>query len=303
MKKIVLSAVLAATSWALFAQDTTNRTNGTMNNNTTTNQRMSTNSNQSTNQNTLNNNTSPNQAYNSTTTTSNYNAYGIPTYVQTNFQAQHPNVSNLTWTASTADFYHGYYTDPTSGRYTHVYYSTDPYYNVQYYPERVTGYTVSLPVLETYVPDPVVTTALNQYKQNLYDIAAMKGNNQTNMYVVRVTDNGELKSMYMDSTGGAVTNYLRTEDQTNMNGSMNGNTMNSNSSMSNDTNGTMNNSSTGTNSSSTDMNNMSNMNSTDKNTKVKTKTTMSDGSQMKTKTKNGKTSTKKTGSTTDNKQF
>ena len=307
MKKIVLSAVLAASSWALFAQDTTNRTNGTMNgtmNSNTTNQQMGTNYNQSTNQNTnLNNNTTSNQVYNSTTTTSNYSAYGIPTYVQTNFQAQHPNVSNLQWTNSTADFYHGYYTDPTSGRYTHVYYSTDPYYNSQYYPERVTGYTVSLPVLETWVPDAVITTALNQYKQNLYDIAAMKGNNQTNMYVVRVLDNGELKSMYMDSTGAGVTNYLRTEDSTNMNGSMNGNTMNSNSSMSNDTNGTMNNSSTTTNSSSTDMNTTNNTNTTDKNTKVKTKTTMSDGSQLKTKTKNGKTTTKKNGSTNDNNQF
>ncbi|MGZ3938024.1 MAG: hypothetical protein ACXVLT_04905 [Flavisolibacter sp.] len=302
MKKILLSAVLAASSWALFAQDTTNRTNGTMNgtmnSNTTTNQQMSTNSNQNTN---VNNNSTSNQMYNSATTTSNYSAYGIPTYVQTNFQAQHPNVSNLTWTASTADFYHGYYTDPTSGRYTHVYYSTDPYYNVQYYPERVTGYTVSLPVLETWVPDAVVTTALNQYKQNLYDIAAMKGNNQTNMYVVRVLDNGELKSMYMDSTGGSVTDYLRTVDQTNMNNSVNGNTMNSNSTLSNDTNGTMNNSSNNANSSNTDM---SNMNSTDKNTKMKTKTTMSDGSQLKTKTKNGKTTTKKVGSTAnDNNQF
>jgi hypothetical protein len=282
MKKIVLSAVFVATSWALFAQDTTNRSNGTMNNNTTTNQQMSTNTNS-------NNNTSSNQMYNSTTTTSNYNAYGIPNYVQMNFQTQHPNVSNLTWTASTADWYHGYYTDPTSGRYTHVYYSTDPYYNVKYYPERITGYTVSLPVLETWVPDAVITTALNQYKQNLYDIAAMKGNNKTDMYLVRVMDNGELKSMYMDANGTAVTDYLRVEEQPVM--------TNTNSSMSTDTNAAMDNTSTGT-----DMNNMD-MNNTDKNVKTKTKTTMSDGSQIKTKTKNGKTTTKKSGSTTDNNQF
>jgi hypothetical protein len=331
MKKIVLTAVLAATSWALFAQDTSSRsngttgttgTNGTMNNNTTTNQQMSTNGTQGTYQNgTLNNNsnatnlnnnnTTSGQMYNSNTNTSNYSAYGIPNYVQSNFQSQHPNVSNLAWTTSTADFYHGYYSDPTTGRYTHVYYSTDPYYNSQYYPERVTGYTVSLPVLETWVPDQVVTTALNQYKQNLYDIAAMKGNNSTNMYVVRVIDNGELKSMYMDSTGGAVTDYIRTEEQTNMgNGTMNSGTMNngnldngntnmnnstnSNSSMSNDTNGTMDNSSTGT---------TSDMNNTNTDVKKKTKTTMSDGSQIKTKTKNGKTSTKTSGSTSGNNQF
>jgi hypothetical protein len=280
MKKILLSAVLAASSWALFAQDTTNRTNSTMNSNTTTNQQMNTSTNQNTN---VNTNTS-NQVYN-TSTTSNYSAYGVPNYVQMNFQSQHPNASNLTWTASTADWYHGYYSDPTSGRYTHVYYSTDPYYNVQYYPERITGYTVSLPVLETWVPDAVVTTAINQYKQNLYDITAMKGNDSTDMYLVRVMDNGQLKTMYMDANGAAVTNIYRTEEQMNMS--------NVNSANSTDTNAAMDNSSTTT----TDMNN------TNTNVKTKTKTTMDDGSQIKTKTKNGKTTTKKNSSTNNNDQY
>lgn len=233
MKKILLSTVLAATSWALFAQDTTNRTN-----NTTTNQQMNT----STNQNTSN------QMSTTTTTTSNYSAYAVPNYVQANFQAQHPNVSNLAWDRSTADWYHGYYTD-ANGRYTHVYYSTDPYYNVKYYPERITGYIVALPVLQTFVPDAVITTALNQYKQNLYDITAMKGNNSTEMYVVRVNDNGELKSMWMDANGTALTDYWRIEEQpmttdvnastsTDTNAAMDQNSSSNNSSMNSDTNKT-----------------------------------------------------------------
>lgn len=275
MKKIFLSAVLAVSNWVVFAQDTTNRANNTMNSNTTTDQQMNT----STNQNT---NTTTNQSYN-TTSTSNYNAYGIPNYVQMNFQTQHPNVSNLTWTSPTADWYHGYYSD-ANGRYTHVYYSTDPYYNVQYYPERITGYTVSLPVLQTYVPDAVITTATNLYKQNLYDITAMKGKDSQDVYQVRVQDNGELKSMWMDANGTAVTDYWRTEDQMNMNNT-------TNSSISTDTNAAMDNSST---------NNVSN---TDTNVKTKTKTQMSDGSQIKTKTKNGKTRTKTSGSTNDNNQL
>jgi len=204
-----------------------------------------------------------------------------------NFQTQHPNVSNLTWDQSTADWYHGYYSDANTGRYTHVYYSTDPYYNVQYYPERNTGYIVSLPVLETWVPDEVVTAALNQYKQNLYDISAMKGNNAQDIYVVRVRDNsnnGELKSMYMDANGTAVTDYLRTDEQMNM-----GNTTNINSSISTDTNSAMDNSS------------MNNSDATNMNgAKVKTKTKMADGSEIKTKTKDGKTKTKVSGSTTTN---
>lgn len=272
MKKIFLSAVFAASSWALFAQDSTlNQTNNLNNSNTTSDQQMNSSTNQNNN---TNQNTTSNQTYN-TTTTSNYNAYGIPNYVQMNVQTQYPNASNLTWTAPTANWYHGYFSD-ANGRYTHVYYSNDPYYNVQYYPERVTGYTVSLPVLQTWVPDAVITTASNLYKHNLYDIAAMKGNNNSEMYVVRVSDNGELKSMYMDASGTAVTDYIRTEEQMN--------TTDVNSSISTDTNAAMDNDS---------MNNNTNTNS---DVKTKTKIEMSDGSEIKTKTKNGKTKTKTSGS-------
>jgi hypothetical protein len=267
MKKIFLSAVLAVSSYVMFAQDNTNQNNNTNNSNKTTDQQMNT----STDQNNTNLNTTSTQFNNSSS--ANYNAYGVPNYVQMNFQTQHPNVSNLTWAASTADWYHGYYSD-ANGRYTHVYYSTDPYYNVKYYPERIVGYTVALPVLQTWVPDAVVTTASNLYKQNLYDIAAMKGNNSTEMYVVRVSDNGEMKSMYMDASGTAVTDFIRVEEPIN--------TVDVNSSISTDTNAAMDNSI-----------------STDPNAKVKTKTKMSDGTEIKTKTKDGKTKTKTSGSTTD----
>lgn len=287
MKKIFLSAVLLASSWVLFAQDTTTNNNGTMNNgtmnnNNTTNQQMNT----STNNNTNLNNTTSNQMYNNTST-SNYSAYGIPNYVQMNFQTQHPTVSNLTWDRPTADWYHGYYSD-ANGRYTNVYYSTDPYYNSQYYPERVTGYTVSLPVLETYVPDAVITAATNQYKQNLYDITALKGNNNQDLYEVRVLDNGEMKSMWMDANGAAVTDYWRTDQPMN-------NTTNVNTSTSTDTNAAMDNS---------NMNSSSSMNHTNMNTdtKMKKKTKLSNGTIMKTKTKHGKTKHTVSTSTDSNNQ-
>jgi hypothetical protein len=274
MKKILLSAVLVASGWVLFAQDTTNRTNTT-----TTDQQMNTTTNQN----------------NQMSSTSNYSAYAVPNYVQVNFQTQNPGVTGLTWDRPTADWYHGYYLN--NGRYTHVYYSTDPYYNVKYYPERVVGYTVSLPVLQTYVPDNVIAAAVNQFKQNLYDITAMKGNPiqdnttmtsntqdntsvQTNngmqttnnmqanvikpdIYLVRILDNGELKSMWIDANGVAVTNVWRTEEQMN--------TTDVNTATSTDTNAAMTN---------------------DLNTKTKVKTKTSDGQKKVIKQKNGKTTTK-----------
>lgn len=262
MKKILLSTVLAACSWAVFAQDTTmNNTN-----NTTTNGMNST----------MNTNNSMNNQTYGTTSTSSYNAYGIPNYVEMNFQASHPNISNLMWDASTADYYHGYYNDPATGRYTHVYYSTDPYYNVSYYPERVTGWSVSLPVLQTWVPDEVVSQASNLYKQNLYDITAMKGTQGQDIYQVRLRENGELRTVWMDANGTAVTDIWRTEDM---------------------------NTQTATNTTITTTESNAAMNSTDTNTKVKTKTKMSGGSEIKTKTKNGKTKTKTSGNTSSNDQY
>lgn len=231
MKKIILSAIFAAGTFALFAQDTTNQANNTMTNTT-------------------------NQAYNATSTAT-YNAYGVPDYVQWDFQTQYP-TNDIQWMQGTTDWYHGYFMN--NNRYTHMYYSTDPYYNVQYYPERITGYTVSLPVLQTYVPDEVVNVALNMHKQNLYDITAMKGTNKQDMYMVRVMENGQLQSHYMDAQGVAITDIYRTDEVEN--------TANTSTLTATESNAAM-----------------------DK-TKTKVKIDKADGTEIKTKTKNGKTKTR-----------
>lgn len=283
MKKIFLSMVLAAGSWAVFAQDTTSRTtNQTTTNDTTQMSNMNSTNNMNSNTTTNQANTMNTQAYNSTST-SNYSAYGIPTYVQQNFQTNNPSASNVMWDRPTADWYHGYYLN-SNGRYTNVYYSTDPYYNSSYYPERVVGYTVSLPVLQTYVPDAVITNALNQYKQQVYDITGMKSNHHdTAMYLVRILDNGELKNVYMDESGAAVADYLRVDEP--QMSTTNTNTINST-----DTNAAMN-SNVNTN---TDIN-------TTGNTKTKVKTVTSNGKTI-TKTKNGKTRTKTSSNNMNNDQ-
>lgn len=231
MKKIILSAIFAASTIGLFAQDTTNQTNNSMTNTT-------------------------NQAYNATSTAT-YNAYGVPDYVQWDFNTDYPNY-DIQWMQGTTDWYHGYFLN--NGRYTHMYYSTDPYYNVSYYPERITGYTVALPVLQTYVPDEVVNVAVNMHKQNLYDITAMKGANKQDMYQVRVMENGQLRTHHMDAQGVAVTEIYRTDEVDNTANTSTLTTTESNAAM-------------------------------DEN-KTKVKVENMDGTKMKTKTKNGKTKTK-----------
>lgn len=285
MKKIFFAAVFVTSSWALFAQDTSSRTNnGTQTNNSTNGQWNNNTGNQmnnSTHQSTNTNAMSNNQTYNSTST-SDYSAYGIPNYVQQDFEITHPNTSSLMWDRPTADWYHGYYTD--NGRYTNVYYSTDPYYNSTYYPERVTGYSVSLPVLQTYVPDGVISTATNMYKQNLYDITALKGNNNQSLYQVRILDNGQIRTMWIDSAGTSTADIYRTEQNMNSNVQTSDvNTMNSTQS-----NAAMDHSNSEMHHSNNDMHHK---NMKHKNVKTKTKKITSDGRKIITKTKNGKTRT------------
>lgn len=313
MKKIFLVTAFVAGSWTLFAQDSTGRNNNGTGNQTgtqttgTANQNNGNNSSNATNGNPSMNNGSTNgtmndgtmsntnnQTYNSTSTTD-YSAYGIPNYVQQNFETAHPGTNSLMWDRPTADWYHGYYMD--NGHYTHVYYSTDPYYNSTYYPERVTGYNVSLPVLQTYVPDQIISTAINQYKQNLYDITAIKGNNSQNLYQVRVLDNGQLRTMWIDSTGTSTADVYRTDMINNM--PTNSNTINStqsNAAMDN-SNSNMSDSSGSTTNSSSDMGSGSSMNTHGNSNhasgtiKTKKKTTTADGHKIITKTKNGKSKT------------
>lgn len=233
MKKIILSAIFAAGSFALFAQDTTNQANNSMT-------------------------TSTNQAYNATSTAT-YNAYGVPDYVQWDFQTNYP-TNDIMWMQGTTDWYHGYFLN--NNRYAHMYYSTDPYYNISYYPERITGYTVALPVLQTYVPDEVVNAAVNMYKQNLYDITAMKGNEKQDMYVVRVMENREMKTHYIDAHGTAVTDIYRTDEAIHTANTSTLTATESHTAMDEST------------------------------TKTKIKSETKDGTKVKTKTKNGKTKTK-----------
>jgi hypothetical protein len=247
MKKILLATVFAAGSFVMFAQDkTTNQTNPT-------------------------NTTDPVYSTNSTGT---YNAYGVPDYVIWDLRNDYPDATDIMWQQGTTDWYHGYFL--RNGRYTNMYYSTDPYYNVQYYPERVTGVSVALPVLQTYVPDDVVNTAVNMYKQNLYDITAMKGSDRQDIYQVRILENGQVRSVYMDPSGASVTDIYWKEPEMNMNMQNNLTTTDANAAMDN-----------------------SNMNT---NTKTKTKTIYSDGTKVIQKTKNGKTKVK-TSNNTQNDQY
>ncbi|TCJ12638.1 hypothetical protein EPD60_15340 [Flaviaesturariibacter flavus] len=215
----------------------------------------------------------------------NYAAFGtaanVPSNLQTNLQTTYPSAFSPTW-EQRGDWYRASFNNMNR--------------NMQvYYAPNGDNYTVALPVVQSFVPEEVVTKALSMYGSNVYSINRVRGANGLDNYQVTIIENGMSRSEFIGEDGSSVAavNVFRSDvnDMGNMNNSSSNAAnaeMNSNSNMnSTDTSGTMNNSSatSGTN---------SNMSTpvTDPNVKTKHKVKTDDGKLMKTKTKNGKTKVK-----------
>ena len=61
----------------------------------------------------------------------------------------------------------------------------------------------ALPVLVTAVPESIVGSVKNKYAANIYDITGLKNSAGQDVYMVRVLDNGQLRSEYVGSDGNA----------------------------------------------------------------------------------------------------
>jgi hypothetical protein len=104
--------------------------------------------------------------YKSGPTNSN-STYKTPEPIQVNFQTYYPEATMVTWEPN-GEWWRATYKG--DNRITHVYYSSTPYYL-----EHPVNYKVTLPVTNTFVPDRVITAAINSYGDNLYSITTMKG--------------------------------------------------------------------------------------------------------------------------------
>jgi DNA-binding helix-hairpin-helix protein with protein kinase domain len=130
-----------------------------------------------------------------TTSTGSYPAYNAPNNIRMNFQAAYPNATNVTWQPMNEGWRATY---TTSNRLIHVYYN-----------QAGTNYTVALPAIETQIPEDVITKAISQYGNNIYDITMMKSANNVNVYGVRLAENGNIKSAWMNADGSVVSDvYL-----------------------------------------------------------------------------------------------
>ena len=118
----------------------------------------------------------------------------VPAVIRANFQASYPTVTTATWMPVTNDWWYATYKD--NNRIVRVYYNTQPWYMM-----RGESFKASLPVLNTYVPDLVITNAINTYGNNLYSITRRVPNGNEEVYHVTVIKNGVSEIALMNSQG------------------------------------------------------------------------------------------------------
>ena len=131
----------------------------------------------------------------------------VPATIRTNFQASYPSVTTATWMPMTEDWWYATYkTD--NNRIVRVYYNTQPWYMM-----RGESFKASLPVLNTFVPDAVVTNAINTYGNNLYSITRRLSTGNEELYHVTVIKNGVSEIAVMSGQGVVYTDVNKTMPQ------------------------------------------------------------------------------------------
>ncbi|TCZ74086.1 hypothetical protein [Flaviaesturariibacter aridisoli] len=232
---------------------------------------------------------------------SNYPAYGAATAVPGNFstslQRDYPTAFNPTWQQS-GDWYRASFNNQNR--------------NVMvYYAPNGNSYSVALPVLNGYIPEEVVTRALNTYGSNLYSISRVKAANGQDAYQINTLDGGMARNEFIGEDGSsfAAIDVFRHDDENMANGELMDNSnnaakadsatmttpatgdntsgMGTNSSMSTGTGTDINNTSTDNGTTTEAVNST---NSADPKYKHKIKT--EDGKKLKIKTKKGETKVK-----------
>ncbi|MBD0287579.1 MAG: hypothetical protein ICV65_05775 [Flavisolibacter sp.] len=258
MKKTLIALLFVAGTSALYAQDTKNNNNNTNTGNTSTGTTdvNSANTN-NTNTTTTTTTNSPSSDMGTRTSTGDYNAYStatnVPSKIQQSFTEAYPNATDAQW--------------EQNNEWWRVWYKSNDQDIAMYYNMRGQSYMVALPVTQNQVPAEVVKMVKGKYGHSVYDITSIKGNNDKNVYKVRLTENGQIKEEWLGDDGNtiAATDVWATHTDEDANNAVNNNTGAGINNTNNNTGNNMNNtqsSGTGTlnNSTNTNTNNSTNLN-------------------------------------------
>src|SRR5688572_10617918 len=122
-------------------------------------------------------------------------AFTVPFYIRTDFETRFPGVTVLMWEPVDTWWRASY---NTNNRIKHVYYNS-----------AGMDYSVSLPVITGFVPEDVITKAINLHGAQLYGITRMKSVNGTDVFQVRLMEDGKTRSVWIDSSGATVTEVYK----------------------------------------------------------------------------------------------
>jgi hypothetical protein len=123
------------------------------------------------------------------------NSNNVPESITTHFNATHPGVVVITWQPMADYWYTTYKSD--NNRLIRVYYNTQPWYMM-----RNESFGEALPVLNTFVPDAVITSAINNYGDDLYSITTLKATaGSEGNYAVTILKNGVSDRIMMNGQG------------------------------------------------------------------------------------------------------
>ena len=118
----------------------------------------------------------------------------VPRAIPASSQTNYPVFTVTTGESKTEWWYSGYKVN--DNRITYVYYSMQPYYLLR---NREFYYNVALPVMNTYVPETGITTAINSYGASLYSITMIRASNNEMVYQVCLLENGIIRTVWMNA--------------------------------------------------------------------------------------------------------
>lgn len=127
--------------------------------------------------------------------TTSYPGLSVPASIRASFEAAYPDVVVQTW-------------DPVNN-YWRATYKLDNRVMYVFYDERGVNYRAALPVVQNNVSESVITAALNTYGPVVYGITKMKGANNTEVYQLRLLENGTTRIAWMDAAGTTVTDVFK----------------------------------------------------------------------------------------------
>jgi len=121
-------------------------------------------------------------------------AYTPPRHILVTFQRDYPEITSIRW-------------EPVQALWRASYNRNNRVTNVYYYPNSQ-SYSVTLPSLSGFVPETVITKAIQAYGASLFDITRMKSVNGEDRFKVRLLENNSLntyKTIWLNGEGSEVT--------------------------------------------------------------------------------------------------